>query len=151
MAEQKQPVTQQQLVNDWARITLERFREAMQREGIHIGPLYQSFVKNVLTGSGGNVELAKLSFNFYGRFVDMGVGRGVPSGSRGSLGSKSFLSKRNPGGQLLNKRRVPKKWYSRTLAAETKRLNELLADNFNITAITVFENSLKESTIDFKF
>ena len=148
--ENKTPVTQQQLVNDWARIAVERFREAMKKENVHIGALFESFVYNVVAGSEGNVQLAQLRFKFYGRFVDMGVGRGFPIGSRRGIGSSKFLERRNAKGQLRRVGRKPKKIYARPLAGQVKRLNELLADNFKITAITALENSLEQASIEIK-
>jgi hypothetical protein len=73
----------------------------------------------------------------------MGVGRGVPIGSRKQ--KSDFLKFRNTKGQLhkYNRKKIPV--YNKPLTHQIKRLTELLSEQFNIKAITAIDSSLKDS------
>ena len=59
-----------------------------------------------------NAGYFELRFAEYGRFIDMGVGRGYKKGSKEVLGKKEFSKNRNALGQLHNANRKPINWYS---------------------------------------
>lgn len=143
--------SQEQVAVDWLRITLERFQKAMDKTGVskERKGLFDSFVSSVEKGGDAMVKRALIHFRFYGRFVDMGVGRGVPIGSQKA--KVDFLKSRNSKGQLHKYGRKPKKWYSRTLAGQTKKLSELLQTHYAIGAIQVIEGSLDKGDLDIKF
>lgn len=73
------------------------------------------------------VKVNNLSFVFtqHGRFVDMGVGRGVPLGRKGT---NAFEKSRQSSGRLNKYNRLPKKFYSKTAYGMLGQLhNQLLA------------------------
>lgn len=63
----------------WAEMMVEIWREKANAYEIHhTGNLVNSFAFDVFVASGGEVDKITHAFLYYGRFVDMGVGRGVP-------------------------------------------------------------------------
>lgn len=125
MAELKQ-LTQAQVADQWAKITVKIWREKLVKlKVIRTNQLWQSFLTNIASRPEG--ELIKIEFNFlyYGKFVDMGVGRGVKIG-----GVKESAASRRMDGKMLGNRRKPKKWYSPTLQHELYRLAELMGVSY---------------------
>lgn len=101
-------------------IVRERMQRAILREKIgHEGDLSDS-IKDSAWQKSGSVG-GRVLFNYYGRFVDMGVGNGVTlseatsgvSLTRGRLGR--------------GRRRRAKKWYSSTIAHERGQLARIMA------------------------
>jgi hypothetical protein len=87
-------------------------------------------------GSGGNDKLT-IDFPMYGRFIDMGVGRGVNMNA-------ALLRKR----YSIHKPDVPRKpikWYSRRKTAEEKKLAEILAEKYGIGLIKLAETLLNNT------
>ncbi len=66
-----------------------------------------------------------ISYNYYGMFVDMGVGKGV------KLGDVRFNAEQKRAG-IGGSRRKPKKWYSKTIFREVAKLGDILASHFGI-------------------
>ncbi len=86
--------------------------------------LANSFVSTIVNNAGGDLSRIEFAFNYYGKFVDMGVGRGVKLGdARGN--------------------RRPKKWYSKTFYAEVKKLGELVAAKYAQKAQIIIVESVK--------
>ena len=93
----------------WAEIVIERWERKIKQLRIrHTGSLLQSFHQHVNTQSNGNPDRIILTFNYYGKFVDMGVGKGVPH-------AKVELSNRKA-----------KPWYSKTFYSQLMKLSEIL-------------------------
>jgi len=127
-----------QLATDWSKITIDRWKKNIEKRGIgHSGDLFKSFVSNIIRNSDGDPKRIELSFLFYGRFVDMGVGRG---GSVKTQSDEKTL--RGRAGAFKSTSRRAKKWYSKTLAAETRSLARLLAKEFAIKGINIIEDQL---------
>jgi len=99
----------------WADIVVERWEQKIVTMGIgSTQDLLKSFTSQVITDSGGNPELIRFAFNYYGRMVDMGVGKGVKASDAG----------------LSNTTRKPKPWYNKTFAAQVHKLAEILAEKY---------------------
>lgn len=95
--------------------------------------LYQSFAYHVILAANGDFGKVKFLYQYYGMFSDMGVGKGV------SLNEvKDLSSSRRLEGQLLGNRRRPKKWYTKPLAYQVKRLAEIMRDVYGEQALLVF-------------
>ena len=62
----------------WAQMMVDIWRERAIAYNVHAGDLFNSFAQDVVKGANGEVDKITHAFNHYGRFVDMGVGRGVP-------------------------------------------------------------------------
>ncbi len=102
-------------------VFVERLRRNIDTMNIgHEGDLDDSFRFNVRKGN--SVVSANLSFNFYGRFVDMGVGKGTTLVER-QTGRLLFEGRAGTG----NKRK-PKPWFSPQYVFEKDRLAEITAE-----------------------
>jgi len=110
-------------VEAWADITIQNWHNNLRKQGIgSTGELFNSFAKHLVQESGGNVALVEFTFKYYGKFVDMGVGKGIRLSEVGEVRkTRRELGKRK--GAL----RSPKKWYSKELYVQVNRLKELLA------------------------
>ena len=118
-------------VTQWAQITVERWEEKITQ--LNIGDsnaLINSFTNEVITGSNGDPELIKFTFEYYGRMVDMGVGRGVKASDRGSVDT----------------RRQPKPWYNKTFAREMHKLAESLAKTYGMKAVTLITTEINNES-----
>jgi len=136
MASEKQ-LTKAQIADAWAKFTVKDWRDKLTKlKAVHTSGLWQSFVENVIAQANGDVIKIEFAFKYYGKFIDMGVGKGVPIG-----GVKENTTSRKLEGKMLGNRRRPKKWYSKTLAHEVKRLGEIMAENYAHTgALMIKEN-----------
>jgi hypothetical protein len=100
-------------VEAWADIVIERWEQKIVRLGIsHTGALLRSFYHTVQTQANGNPELIVFTFEYYGKFVDMGVGRGV---------KKEEVEFSN---------RKAKAWYSKTFFSQLEKLKDILAAKY---------------------
>ncbi len=133
------------VVNGWAEVVIDRFHEAMDKYNIGRldGNLWKSFTYH-LQQNGGNVEAVVFKFHQYGRFVDMGVGRGVPIGSRGS---SNFEKYRKNNGQLHRYGRKPKPWYSKTKTREIAILRTILIQDYGINTLADLESVFNTTEI----
>ena len=121
MSNEKQ-ITQAQVADAWAKITVKVWRDKLVKlKAVKSSQLWQSFVSNVISQANGDVIKIEFAFKYYGKFIDMGVGRGVPIG-----GVKENATSRKLEGKMLGNRRKPRKWYSKTLSHEVKRLSEIM-------------------------
>lgn len=116
-----------QIGDDWARITIDRMKTAFDKYKIKSrSHLYQSFQKSIASNNG--VATIRISFLLYGKFVDMGVGRGVPIGDRNT---KAFKRSRNAKGQLNKYSRKQKPFYSKNIGKETMILGGILVNEYS--------------------
>jgi hypothetical protein len=78
-------LSEREIARAWAQITIKRWRRKIDRMKIgqhSSGELFRSFKYNVLASSGGDVQKIEFAFRYYGKFVDMGVGRGTKLGDQ---------------------------------------------------------------------
>lgn len=144
------------LVEDWARITAERHQGDLEKKlygfrtskkGVQrslLGSRYRFGKKKSRTnalrnnwrssvsGTDGNLG-AQYSFLLYGRFVDMGVGKGTTYALSKYQGNKRNGEPRT---------RTPVRWYSRRKGYEIHRLRELMAEHYVTIPIHALENAL---------
>jgi len=109
----------------WAEIVIKNWLARIDALGIHdTYELSQSFIHHIISNAGGDIARIEFAFLFYGRFVDMGVGKGIKIGDAG----------------LKETRRRPYKWYSPVIYSEVKKLTEILAEKYaRKGAITIVE------------
>lgn len=122
--------TQQELAHQWAEITIMRWIERMADLNVgKTGALKGSFEFQVNADPSGMLKSITLFFLYYGRFPDMGVGKG--------MGIESVKENRSKWASALgeNSKRVPKKWYSPVFTREYNRLMELLIEYYQIDLI----------------
>jgi hypothetical protein len=107
------------------------------------GELFRSFQYKVISSAGGDIRRIEFAFNYYGKFVDMGVGRGTRLGDRPMSRAKQRFA-----GKFLGAVRVPKKWYSRTFFAESQRLAEILQKEYGRRGQLVISENINDNTIN---
>lgn len=127
----------------WLDRTLSALRTALDQHqvGRASARLLNSIVGEVIR-SNSKVDEVIIKFCQYGRFVDMGVGRGFKRGSRRTLGDDTFFKKRNVGGQLSALKRKPRPWFSKTKTREVSRLLELLATHHRNLVLNEVERAI---------
>ncbi len=134
-------LTQQQLGDEFLKILVLRLQRKMMK--LKVGSsneLYNSFDTNSILGSSGDLRRLDISFLERGRFVDMGVGKGVSIADvKENARPVNRMRSQHP--------RRPKKWYSKTIAAETKKLAELLSEYFGVEGINRIESFGTDITI----
>ena len=83
MQSPRNKLSQQEIAQAWAKITIIRWRIKMRNLKVQSsGELYRSFVFNVVSSAQGDLTKIEFAFNYYGKFVDMGVGKGTRIGDR---------------------------------------------------------------------
>lgn len=135
-------VAKHRTVEAWAEIAIKEFQKALDKKKIHDTRfLFESF-KNELRSSGGDVQSVILRFAMYGRFVDMGVGRGVKAYERKSNKANLIAAKRY-GANVSYNRRQPRRWYNKTKVSQTLRLQEILIRDLGNEITTWIADSFK--------
>jgi hypothetical protein len=122
-------------IDAWADIVIENWLDRLTK--LNIG--YQFNLERELTVSirqtpGGLPSVVEFSFPYYGKMVDMGVGKGVKLEDVRS-GAKDYGS--GEGGH----RRRPKKWHSKVFYSEVQKLTAILAEKYGkMGALSIVEN-----------
>lgn len=117
-------------VDKWARLTIKRFKNKQQALKIgKSGKLARSF-KQSLQMNGREVTGVTISFDFHGRFVDMGVGRGLAAYERGTNRQNRQAGKRLHA-KVEYHDRQPKRWFNKPKMARIYTLREILAGRLN--------------------
>jgi hypothetical protein len=110
------PNTNLQLtVEAWADIVIDNWLDNLAK--LRIGYYFQlesNLHYNIFSGGHNLPSAVEFSFPLYGRFVDMGVGRGVKLEDVKSTDNS----------------RRPKKWYSKTFYSETLKLSQILSQKY---------------------
>jgi hypothetical protein len=104
-------------VQAWANIVIERWETKLVRLKVrNTGKLIDSFYSHVRYQANGNPELILFTFEYYGKFLDMGVGRGVTYEQVESSGRKRYP------------------WYNRMFYSQMAKLREILAAKYEMKA-----------------
>ncbi|MDD4554032.1 MAG: hypothetical protein PHP04_07525 [Bacteroidales bacterium] len=136
-------LSEREVAEAWAKITIIKWKKKLASSKIgDTGTLLRSFKYNVLASAQGNVLKISLLFEYYGRFVDMGVGKGVKIGD-----VKESAASRKLSGKMLGNRRRPKKWYSKTFHAEVMKLSEIFAKEYGHRGVVAITENLSDKSI----
>ena len=136
-------LSEREIAEAWAKITIIKWKKKLASNKIgDSGTLLKSFKYNVLASAQGNVLKITLLFEYYGRFVDMGVGRGVKIGD-----VKESITSRKLSGKMLGNRRRPKKWYSKTFHAEVMKLSEIFAKEYGHRGVMAITENVSDKSI----
>lgn len=136
-------LSEREIAEAWAKITIIKWNKKLTSNKIgDTGTLLKSFKYNVLASAQGNVLKIILLFEYYGRFVDMGVGKGVKIGD-----VKESAASRKLSGNMLGNRRRPKKWYSKTFHAEVMKLSEIFAKEYGHRGVVAITENLSDKSI----
>jgi hypothetical protein len=135
---EKKLLSERELVSEWLKYLIKDEQKLIRKYTKSSSDvLYNSFQKSMVEGGDGKVQSAILTYARHLRFLDMGVGRGVPIGSRKVKADFEKYRKRN--GQLhkYNRKKVPV--YNKPTTAQVKRLLELMLDNLNVGVVQVVD------------
>lgn len=131
----------------YLKISIEKFRKEQdkklyktrnrgKRKLTRTRDLYNSFGRELRMSSSG-LDVLKIDFNMYGRFIDMGVGRGV--------NTNAALLRKRYGIHKPDVPRKPIKWYSKRKTSEEKRLSEILVQRYGMGLIQMAETLLSNT------
>lgn len=130
---------QLELVSGWAKVTIAAWRENIVKLKIgNTQDLYRSFVEQVINQANGDKLKIEFAFKYYGKFVDMGVGKGVKIGD-----VKENSTSRRLEGKMTGNRRRAKKWYTKELRHQVLRLEELLSEKYGRQVQNMITENLK--------
>jgi hypothetical protein len=126
---------QAEIVEEWAYILEERLKKKLSKFKIsYSNSLHNSIRTDLIRAVNGQVERVQLLYNYYGAFVDMGVGRGQKIGDVKETGKMLRI--------VGGKGRKPKKWYSVTITAECNTLADLMMKHYADKSKTVVMREL---------
>lgn len=112
----------EQLARNWSNITVLKLKSSIQQNKIgKTGKLLNSFTTSVNAGSGDYLKIM-LTYLYYGKFVDMGVGNGIN------------MAAALRGGKFKRKRKL---WYSKTIAKEMSKLTYFMAKSAGNQTATI--------------
>jgi hypothetical protein len=125
----------------WADITIERWQKKLKTLNIgYTRDLERSIELEALSfaNSGGTIEFL---FLYYGKFTDMGVGRGTAIGDVAGLRRDRYLSGRQRG----NYRR-PRRWYTDVFFKEVTKLKYILSENYGMQAVNAIVEAIDDNS-----
>lgn len=112
-------------IEAWAEIVIDKWETMIGRLRIgHTSTLINSFTHHVVTQANGDPERIEFVFEYYGRFVDMGVGRGV------TIGEVEFSDRKR------------KPWYSKTFFSQVKKLGEIISVKYSEKAKAIIVENI---------
>lgn len=133
----EKPISQLEIGSKWSQITIERWKRNITKLKIGDTHELENSFKHSQIGSINSLERIRLSYLLYGKFVDLGIGNG--QGVSSIKGNREALAAAGIKGKKVG--RHAKKWYSKTMYAETIVLADLMMKNYGISAQnTVLEN-----------
>jgi hypothetical protein len=122
-------------VEAWADIVIKNWRQKITQLDIGFtGQLFDSFIHTVISNSGGKIERIEFAFNYYGKFVDMGVGKEISLGNIGAVET----------------RRRAKKWYSSVMYSQALKLRDILGEKYGILGAGVIAENIREGEKEYK-
>jgi len=123
-------------------VNVEKLRQSARItwKAMHSGDLDDSFTTRITKGNSSVV--GQVRFNFYGRFVDMGVGNGITLLEAQT--KRPLTPGRNP--SLISRR--PKPWFTNVMAAERHRLAEVFSEKVSETLQESVAECLPDGEID---
>ncbi|MGI4871459.1 MAG: hypothetical protein ACRYFX_09810 [Janthinobacterium lividum] len=137
-----------ELATQWLDITVERFVANLRRLRVQdTGALLASFKTDVIGAAEGDQLRLRLSYALYGKFIELGVGRGMGAGVK--KGDDGYDRIRNGRGQLRRKQRQARPWYSTEMAHQTHRLAELVLDLYGTLALAKTQEVAGQTSLTF--
>lgn len=115
------------LISGWLNLFLDKLRREMRLKNVSATGALERSITGQMLQNGGNISEVLTKFAMYGRFVDMGVGKGVKAYER-YTNSQNRIGAERYGARVHHEPRRPKKWLNRRKMAEVYRLRELLAE-----------------------
>jgi hypothetical protein len=135
----------------WLTYSIEHFRANIKRLKIGVTQeLDQSFTGSLVSAAGGDELKLRLTYAIQGLYTDLGVGRGMGAGVTKDQG-RDYRELRNDRGQLHRHQRRQKRWYSKQMAFEGKRLAELVSELYGKTMIASVGTAVPEQAVKVNF
>jgi len=121
-------------VEAWTDILLDRLYQSIYKHKIlNTWQLHDSLSAKILGGQK-SPEAIALEYLYYGKFVEMGVGKGVRLENRNQM-QQDY--RHNEGGT----RRKPKKWISKIVYSQTLKLRDIMMSKYGKKgAFSIVEN-----------
>ncbi len=114
----------------WLKILIEKFEDKIRKLGIVDTNFFiNSFIGDVISNSNGDLSRIELAFAYYGKFPDMGVGKGITLADVGHKG-----------------RRRQRRWFNPVFWRQYKRLVVILTKKAALRGITTIIETLKSTT-----
>lgn len=133
--------TQFETVEKWLEFTLDDLRANIRRLKINdTGHLLASVEGHLVAAAGGDVQKLSIAYAAYGKFVDMGVGRGMGAGIRKR--DSDYARIRDARGQLRTYSRKPRPFSSKVIGRQSFRLSLILSDYYGERVIATVQNAL---------
>jgi hypothetical protein len=125
-------------VEAWAEIVIKEWVKMAETLNIHPDDkiTVARFQKFLTVQGDGDVERIKFTFDYYLKFVDWGVGKGVNVNDRQSL-VLSGVTKRQP-----------KMWYGKVFPKQMYILGHLLAERYGYSTAAMIKNSLESKNLN---
>lgn len=136
--------TLNEIGSKWTEITIQRHKEKIKALKIYSTGNLESSLNSSYQLSGDKGLKATITYALYGKYVDMGVGKGVAVGAKKSA---AFAGNRKANGQLLRYKRKPRPWYSKVIARETLILGSIMQNYYASRAIAPIVNIPKRIEI----
>ncbi|MBS7565167.1 hypothetical protein KHS38_12200 [Mucilaginibacter sp. Bleaf8] len=137
-------LSNEELAQKWAEIVVDRWMQALQKQRIGAtGELQRSFLKE-LHKAGGDVDKVIFRFYKYGRFPDMGVGRGMSLNGR--VLNRRFDRYTDMNGRTAGRQaRRKKPWYTKTFYREVAKFRDLYQRQYGQQIAGLLESGLTDS------
>jgi len=112
----------------WAEIVLRIWEDKLTKLKVNSSySLINSLKLHVITAANGDPTMVVFFFNYYGKYVDMGVGKGIPASARSVVAFK----------------RKSKPWFSKTFYSQVIRFSELYAQKYARKASLIIVDSFE--------
>ena len=133
--------TQFETVEKWLEYTLDDLRASIRKLKINdTGHLLASVEGHLVAAAGGDVQKLSIAYAAYGKFVDMGVGRGMGAGIRKR--DTDYTRIRDERGRLHQHTRQARAFSSKVIGKQSFRLSLILSDYYGATTIASIQNAL---------
>ena len=118
---------QSSTVEQWAATVLKIWSQKMSFYNISNAREHADrFTHHVISSANGDVSKVIFTFEYFLKFTDMGVGKGIKKRDVGKGGN-----------------RKPKPWYTSTFLLEVKKLRNIMAARYANEGISVITNNIK--------
>jgi hypothetical protein len=147
---------ERELAEAWLKFTIEHFQANIDRLRIGVTKeLRESFVGTLVSLAGGDELKLRIAYAIQGMYTDMGVGRGMGAGVTKAGGQtkegRDYNELRNSRGQLHRHERRAKRWYSKQMTFDRRRLAELVSDLWGKTMISTIATAVPEQAVQASF
>jgi hypothetical protein len=119
-------------VQAWADIVINIWLDKIEKMNIYYSyQLADSFVNHIISQANGDAQKIEFAFNYYGKFVDMGVGRGVTIKD-----IRAGYSNRKP-----------KPWYSMAFYIEVNKLASIMAEKYARRGVLAIVENVEDNAM----